>query len=62
MNKKTFGLIMIVAGLALAVVSVSADALGVGSNPGMHWKQWAGTLAGLLSVVVGWWLGREAKA
>jgi hypothetical protein len=62
MNKKTIGLILIVAGLALAALSLGADMIGIGSNPGMHWKQWAGTLAGLLSVVLGWWLGREAKA
>jgi hypothetical protein len=62
MNKKTIGLILIVAGLLFAGLSLGADAFGIGSNPGMHWKQWAGTLAGLLSVVVGWWLGREAKA
>ena len=62
MNKKTIGLIMIVAGLALAALSLGADLIGVGSNPGMHWKQWAGTLVGLAAAVVGWWMGREAKA
>lgn len=61
MNKKTIGMVMIAAGLALAALSLGADALGIGSNPGMHWKQWAGTIVGLAAAVVGWWLGRGLK-
>jgi hypothetical protein len=40
-------------GVLLVVVSVFADALGLGREPGFGWKQSLGLVVGLVIVVVG---------
>jgi hypothetical protein len=58
MSRKTFGWILIFAGLLLAVVSLVADSIGLGNEVGFGWKQIAGTVVGLASLAYGYWLGR----
>ena len=53
MSKKTIGYIVIVLGIAVLVVSLSADALGIGSAPGIGWRQLTGAAVGLLVALGG---------
>lgn len=53
MSKKTRGLLLIGAGVVLALVALAADPLGLGGHPGIGWKQILGTLAGVGAAVVG---------
>jgi len=48
------GWLLVVAGLALVVISLLADNLGLGGQPGMvGWKQWLGAAVGLLAALGG---------
>ena len=53
MSKRTISLVLIVGGIALLALSLGADLLGIGSNPGMHWKQWSGTVVGIAVALAG---------
>ena len=55
MSKKTIGIILIVLGVILALVSVFADAIGLGGG-GFGTKQILGTVIGIVVAVVGIWL------
>jgi hypothetical protein len=44
---------LVVVGLVLALVSLLADAVGVGAAPGLGWKQMVGTAVGIVLVVIG---------
>lgn len=62
MDKKTLGLGLIPIGLAWVMVSLGADAIGLGAAPGIGWKQWLSTAAGVVIVLVGmWFLWRAAS-
>ncbi len=50
--------LVLAAGALLALVSVFADTLGVGGEPGFGWKQTTGLLVGLALVAVGLWRRR----
>ena len=47
------------AGLVLVVLGLTADAIGLGGNPGFGWKQILATAAGVVLLVTGI-LGRPA--
>jgi hypothetical protein len=51
-------LVMLLVGVLLALVSVFADALGIGGEPGFGYKQSAGLVAGLVLVGVSLWRWR----
>ena len=53
MANKTRGLALITAGVLLALVSLAADALGLGGHPGIGWKQILGIVAGIGVAVMG---------
>ena len=53
MSNKTLGLILVVGGLLLALVSLAADPVGLGDYPGFGWKQVLGTLVGAAAAVAG---------
>ena len=51
-------LVIVVLGAWLALLSIFADALGVGGEPGFGWKQTIGLVVGLGLVVFGLWRRR----
>jgi MYXO-CTERM domain-containing protein len=51
-------LLIVVLGILLALVSLFADPLGVGGQPGFGWKQIVGLLAGVGLVAFGLWRRR----
>jgi predicted flap endonuclease-1-like 5' DNA nuclease len=57
MSRRTLGIILIVVGLVLAVLSAGADAVGIGALPGVFGLgQTAGLIVGVVLVVVGLYL------
>lgn len=53
--------VLLVAGVLLFLVSLSADALGFGPSPGIGLKQLAGAVVGAVLAVVGMVQLRKAK-
>jgi hypothetical protein len=54
MSTKTVGIILVVVGIVIALVSVLADSLGIGIQPGTFgMRQWIGIIAGIVAIVVG---------
>ncbi|HMH50549.1 MAG TPA: hypothetical protein VK548_09980 [Candidatus Acidoferrum sp.] len=58
MTRRRSALIMVVIGVILALVSLLADAIGVGGDPGFGYKQGAGLVVGVVLVAIGLWRGR----
>ena len=58
MTQRGSALIVLVLGVLLALVSLFADALGVGGQPGFGWKQTVGLIVGLALVTFGLWRRR----
>lgn len=56
--RKTTGLIGMIAGLVIVVVSLLADIIGIGTYPGFNTAQLAGILIGLAFFVIGYLLRR----
>jgi hypothetical protein len=56
MSKKTIGFVLIALGVVMAVVSLGADAIGIGNRQGIGWQQLLGTAIGVIVVLVGVWL------
>lgn len=52
-GRGTWALMLIVAGVLIGLGSLFADALGLGREPGVGWKQGLGVLVGVALVVVG---------
>ena len=48
-------LVVLVLGIVLALVSLFADAIGVGGEPGFGWKQTLGLVVGVGLVALGLW-------
>jgi len=60
-NKRLVGLLMLIGGVALLLVSATADMTGLGGNPNIFgYRQVAGVIIGLLAALVGGWLYRQA--
>ena len=56
MDGKATGWMLVVIGLVVALVSLAADALGLGSVPGIiGWKQWLGFALGAAILAYGLW-------
>jgi len=58
MTQRRSALIIVVIGVVLALVSLLADAIGVGGDPGFGYKQAAGLVVGVVLVAIGLWRGR----
>jgi hypothetical protein len=56
MSKKTIGVVLIVLGVVLLLVSITADTLGIGTGNGFGWKQAVGAIVGNLIALAGIWL------
>jgi hypothetical protein len=62
MSKRTMGYLVIVLGAVVLIISLTADALGIGGAPGLGWKQLTGAAVGLIVMIGGVWLAsRKAK-
>ena len=59
MSKKTISLVAIIVGALLALISLIADYIGIGSYPGINYAQLGGIAVGLLIVLIGLRLRRE---
>jgi len=58
-NKKTIGIALIVIGVIVLIVSLIADAIGLGGAPGFGYKQIIGSLAGVIIAVIGYYYSRK---
>ena len=58
LSRKTTGLIGMIAGLIIVVVSLLADIIGIGTYPGFNTTQLAGILVGLAFFIIGYLLRR----
>jgi len=52
-RKKKIGIALLIIGIVVLIISVAADAIGLGWNPGFGYKQTAGTAAGAIAAIVG---------
>lgn len=57
MSRKTIALIVVVAGIALVIVSALADVIGIGGGGGFGLRQVSGVIVGVLAVAFGWLFG-----
>ena len=60
MSKRTIGFALIVLGIVVSVLSLTADAIGFGAAPtAVGWKQIIGAVVGILIAISGVWLSRS---
>lgn len=62
MRRQSFGAALIVLGVALVLISVFADSLGLGGQPGLGWKQILAIAVGLAAAIAGAALARRRTA
>ena len=58
MTQRGWALVIVVVGVLLALVSLFADVIGVGGEPGFGRKQTAGLVVGVAMVAIGLWRRR----
>ncbi len=56
MSRKMIGVVFLILGVVVLLVSLAADALGIGNVPGFGWKQILGAVVGAVVVLGGVWL------
>lgn len=56
MSKKVLGLALVTLGVAVMLLALGADALGIGNGVGIGWKQATGAVLGLAILLAGVWL------
>jgi hypothetical protein len=54
MNKKKWGIVLLIVGAILLILSLGADMLGVGAVPGFGYKQIAGVVVGVILGIIGY--------
>jgi hypothetical protein len=52
-GKKTTGIVLLVVGIVVLLLSLAADPIGIGSHPGFGYYQIAGAIVGAILAVVG---------
>ena len=52
-DKKTVGVVLLVVGIVLLILSLAADLVGIGGWPGFGWGQILGTVIGVIGAIVG---------
>jgi hypothetical protein len=62
MSKKTIGILLAAFGAVIAVISLFADIIGIGRDPGIHGAQVLGIVIGLIVAAVGVWLAMSQPA
>jgi hypothetical protein len=50
---KILGIICLIVGIIILVLSLIADSVGVGGSPGFGWKQIVGAIVGVIIGIVG---------
>ena len=53
MNQRTIGIVLLIIGLVLAALSLTADLIGLGEGSGFGYKQIAGLVVGVGGIIVG---------
>jgi hypothetical protein len=53
MSTRTQGVVLLVVGVLVFLVSAAADTLGVGGAPGFGWKQITGVIVGVVVAAAG---------
>lgn len=53
MSNRTRGLVLTAGGALLALISLTADAIGLGAHPAFGWKQILGVVVGVVIAVSG---------
>ena len=53
MSNKTIGIVLIILGVLLMIVSLAADVIGIGNGTGFGWKQILGAVVGVIVAVGG---------
>jgi hypothetical protein len=54
MDKKKWGIVLLIAGTILLILSLGADVVGLGAVAGFGYKQIAGTVVGVVVAVIGY--------
>lgn len=52
-RKRTIGLVLLIVGIVVLIISVAADAIGLGGSTGFGYNQMAGTAVGAIVAIVG---------
>lgn len=58
-NTRLVGLVMLIGGIALLLVSLSADMIGLGRDPGFGYQQMGGIVVGAVAAIIGGLLYRR---
>jgi hypothetical protein len=58
-NNKTIGIVLLVLGIVLLLLSLAADMVGIGGAPGLGYKQIAGIIIGAIVAVIGFVLNSK---
>ncbi len=56
---RLIGLLLLAGGIALLLLSLSADVIGLGRDPGFGYQQMGGTLVGAVAAIIGGLLYRR---
>ena len=62
LTDKPASIVLLVVGIGLLVVSLSADVIGIGDNPGFGNQQTMGTVAGVLITAAGLFFTLKKKS
>ncbi len=58
-GKKTVGVILLVLGIIVLILSLSADLIGAGAAPGFGYRQIIGAVVGIIAAIVGLFMMRK---
>jgi len=58
---RLMGLLLLIGGIVLFLISVSADMIGLGRDPGFGYQQMGGTSAGAVAAIIGSLLYRRGS-
>ena len=53
MSQRTIGIVLLIIGLVLAALSLTADMIGLGEGGGFGYKQIAGLMVGVAGIIAG---------
>jgi hypothetical protein len=63
MTNKQWGALLLVAGIVILAISLLADVIGVGAQPGIiGWKQILGAVIGLGALILGLLMSRRSSS